>query len=48
MNNKDNDRYLKNYDIDSYHNNTQLFRAIKIKICQNMVFSIKIPILMMK
>ena len=34
MNNIDIDRYLKNYDIDSYHNSTQLFRAIEIKICQ--------------
>lgn len=34
MNNIDIDRYLKNYDIDSYHNNTQLFKAIEIKICQ--------------
>ena len=33
-NNFDIDRYLKNYDIDSYHNNTHLFRTIEIKICQ--------------
>ena len=34
MNNTDIERYLKNYDIDSYHSNTQLFRNIEIKICQ--------------
>lgn len=34
MNNLDIDRYLKNYNIDSYHSNEQLFRNIELKICQ--------------